>query len=368
MNIFDLGKQLHYLKPLFLEAIEGVISSGQIIHGENCRLFEKEFAAFLEVDHVVGMGNCTDALEIAMRILHPEGMEDSPLRLLVQANMGGYASVAAAHLNAEVCYVDVDDEHGQMKMETLLYLLSEFRPHITIVTHAYGAIHPHIEEIAAKTCVIEDFSHAHGASLRGRKAGSFGLLGCCSFYPTKVLGALGDGGALVTSSETIARFARRLAMYGWNPRHTISEPRGRNSRLDEIQAAVLRVRLPYLAIEANARRRVALRYEKEIRHPQIRVPKRALDESDVFHLFYVLLPDHKARLSFEAHLQGEGIIPSVRYPVPDHLQPGLSHRSLASLRGTARWSDSVICLPMHSHLSDEEVSQVIEAVNSWRQL
>jgi dTDP-4-amino-4,6-dideoxygalactose transaminase len=236
-----------------------------------------------------------------------------------------------------------------------------------IVTHLYGRLAA-VEELTriaheAGAIVIEDCAQAHGARLAGKHAGTFGDIGCFSFYPTKNLGALGDGGAVITRDTARAERVRQLRQYGWARKYHCEITGGRNSRLDEMQAALLSVKLGWLDRQNGARRLVAQRYHEDIRNPHITVPCRD-GESDVAHL-YVIRTAHRARLA--AHLAAAGVQTDIHYPLPDHRQPIFGDRfASVHLPITETLADEILTLPCHPALSEEEIAHVIDACNRFR--
>ncbi|HET7925710.1 MAG TPA: DegT/DnrJ/EryC1/StrS family aminotransferase, partial [Rhodanobacteraceae bacterium] len=226
-------------------AIERVVRSGWYILGEEVASFERELAAYCGVEHAIGVANGSDALEIAIAALAlPAGS-----RIAVAPNAAMYATLAILANGHEPVFVDVDAATASIDTDALEQAMrADIRA--VIVTHLYGrlgAIETVVDRAAARgIAVIEDCAQAHGAERGGRRAGSFGRVGCFSFYPTKNLGALGDGGAVVTRDTALAARVRQLRQYGWAAKYDVALAHGRNSRLDEMQAAILRCRLPRL--------------------------------------------------------------------------------------------------------------------------
>jgi aminotransferase EvaB len=343
------------------EAIDEVLASGRFVLGEQCRRFEERFAAACGTRHAVGVANGTDALEIALRAAGV-GAGD---RVVTVANAGGYASVAIAACGAMPVYVDVDCETMNMDVRALPAALA-LHPRAVVLTHLYGRLAPAAQ--AARLCgdadvaLIEDCAQAFGARTDERPAGAFGTFGCFSFYPTKNLGALGDGGAIVTSDDGLAGRVRRLRQYGWDSKYRVAEEGGRNSRLDELQAAVLARRLPHVAAENARRREIASRYASNIANPAIVVPKRAA-EADALHLFVVRSPFRDA---LAAHLARHGVDSDVHYPIPDHRQPAFARRFAGTpLPVTERLANEVLTLPCYPAMTDEEILHVIAACDSF---
>lgn len=335
--------------------MRAVVAGGWYILGPAVRSFEAEFAGYCGVGHAIGVGNGTDALEIALR-----GLEVGPGdRVATVANAGGYATTAILATGAEPLYVDV--EPGTMVMDARALAAAVPRPRAVVVTHLYGrmADMPAILAAAGGAPVIEDCAQAHGARLGGRHAGSWGSVGCFSFYPTKNLGALGDGGAVTTNDTELARRMRALRQYGWAAKYRAEFP-GRNSRLDEIQAAVLRVKLPYLDRWNERRLGIAALYRNLLAGLPLEPPS-ADGPEYVAHLYVIRTP---AREALREKLAGTGIGTDVHYPVPDHRQEAARGKPWAEvcLPVTERCAAEVLTLPCFPELSEEEVRRVAEAV------
>jgi dTDP-4-amino-4,6-dideoxygalactose transaminase len=237
-----------------------------------------------------------------------------------------------------------------------------------VVTHLYGLAIPEIAEIA-KYCaannipLLEDCAQAHGAEINGKRVGAFGDAASFSFYPTKNLGALGDGGAVVTNHSAIAEKVQLLRQYGWVTKYKVGVAGGRNSRLDEIKAAILSEFLPDLDT-ANARRRdIAAAYSKDIKQANITLPSHSSTDY-VAHLYIVRTPQ---RDSLRAHLQKNNIASDVHYPIPDYQQPVCSSRfANISLPNTEKLATEILTLPCYPEMTDTEVNYVITSINGWQ--
>jgi aminotransferase EvaB len=340
-------------------AIERVISRGWYILGPEVEAFESEFAATCGVGHCVGVANGTDALELALRALDI-GPGD---QIATVANAGMYSTTAIKIVGAEPAYVDINPVSMTMDAAALAAALTS-RVRAVIVTHLYGqmADMPKLLEAADQigASVVEDCAQAHGAVLDGRPAGSWGDIGCFSFYPTKNLGALGDGGAIVTADETLAKQVRLLRQYGWTSKYRPSLPGGRNSRLDELQAAILRAKLPYLE-EWNERRREIARIYTDAFQPLDLVAPTNFGRDYVAHL-YVVRTSHRDRLKTE--LAEREIRTDTHYPIPDYQQPSIrgSGSALWSLPTTEQCCREVLTLPCFPEMTDAEIERVVDAV------
>jgi dTDP-4-amino-4,6-dideoxygalactose transaminase len=339
-----------------------VIGSGWFVLGRELEAFEAEFAAYCGAAHCIGVANGTDALELALRAsgVGPGG------RVLTVANAGAYSTTAIRAAGAEPVFVDIDDGTLLVDAAELGRQLASARASALIVTHLYGRLVPAIGEIAAAARragvpLIEDCAQAHGARLGGRMAGTFGDFGCFSFYPTKNLGALGDGGALVTGSAERRDRVRMLRQYGWAGKYRIELAGGRNSRLDEVQAAVLRVKLPKLDGWNERRREIAHQLTRGIRHPKVRCPQHA-GEDYVAHLYVVRTAE---RGSLQEHLRARGIASDVHYPLLDYQQPAFGAGDEYRNPVAERACREVLTLPCFPEMTDDEVAAVVEAVNGW---
>jgi dTDP-4-amino-4,6-dideoxygalactose transaminase len=360
LKINDIHRHHEPLQGELVEAAAQVLAAGWYVLGPCVEAFERAFARACGTAHAVGVASGTDALVLALIALDI-GPGDE---VITAANAGMYSTAAIVAVGATPVFSDVSLQSMSLDPNALDPCISA-RCKAIIVTHLYGrladmdAILPIAQ--ARGLPVIEDSAQAHGAARGGRVAGSLGTLGCFSFYPTKNLGACGDGGAVTTSNADLAARVRRLRQYGWAEKYKAVDARGRNSRLDELQAAFLLRMLPHLS-RWNARRvAIAEHYSASIRHPLIEVPE--IDGSHVAHL-YVVQTDQ--RDAFRRHLDGRGVGTDVHYPIPDHRQPALAERFRGvCLPRTELLCDRVVTLPCFPEMTDEEVEQVITACTSW---
>jgi len=362
--INDLRRHTAALNDELRDCVARVIGSGWFVLGRELESFEAEFARYCGTGHCIGVANGTDALELALRACGV-GAGGS---VLTVANAGAYSTTAIRAAGAEPLFIDIDDESLLIDTaEVRRRLASPRRPSAVILTHLYGRLVPDIEIIAraakdAGVPLIEDCAQAHGARRDDKKAGTFGDFGCFSFYPTKNLGALGDGGALVTGSAERRDGARMLRQYGWAGKYRMELAGGRNSRLDEMQAAVLRVKLPRLDGWNERRRAIARQLSHGIRHPRVRCPQH-FGEDYVAHLYVVRTAD---RQSLQTHLRARGIASDVHYPLLDYQQPAFGANPAEHPNPVAEQAcREVLTLPCFPEMSDGEVGAVIEAVNSW---
>jgi len=339
-------------------AVARVLAGGRYVLGEEVEAFERELAASLAARFAVAVNSGTDALTIALRSAGV-GRGDEVITVSHTAT----ATVAAIEAaGASAVLVDVDDRTMTMAPDALEEAIGP-RTKAVVPVHLYG--HPAaMEEIAGIARrnglrILEDACQAQGATLGGKAAGTLGDAAAFSFYPTKNLGAFGDGGAIVTDDASIASAARSLRQYGWSSER-VAERAGFNSRLDALQAAILRVKLRALPAAVGRRRTIAAAYGRGLADSNLRLPSEASGARHAFHLFVVRAAD---RESLARELERDGIGTAVHYRVPVHQQPAYAGRlRTASLRVTERLFGEVLSLPLYPELADHEVQRVIEAV------
>jgi dTDP-3-amino-2,3,6-trideoxy-4-keto-D-glucose/dTDP-3-amino-3,4,6-trideoxy-alpha-D-glucose/dTDP-2,6-dideoxy-D-kanosamine transaminase len=335
-----------------------VIASGTYIQGPEHEAFEQELAAYLEVDHCVGTGNGSDALELALHVA-ARGRSGS---VVMAANAGGYAAIAATRAGLQPSYADVDPSTLCLNAMTVEAAL-DASVLAVVVTHLYGRladVESIIEVCRPKAIVVvEDCAQAIGARGGGRAAGGLGDMAAFSFYPTKNLGALGDGGAITTSDPDAAVELRRLSQYGWTSRYCIGDGRGRNTRLDELQAAVLRVRLPRVDEWNERRRTIIARYAAATTAADVRFLP-AVGDAHAAHLAVAQAQD---RDRVRTRLAKAGIETDVHYPIPDYRQPAFTASGDGrSLPHTEDAVASVFTVPCFPALSEAEVAHVCDAL------
>jgi dTDP-4-amino-4,6-dideoxygalactose transaminase len=347
-----------------LAACERVIRSGWWILGSEVAAFEKEWAEWLGVSHAIGCGNGLDAIELGLRALQIGAGDE-----VITTPMTAFASVLAIlRAGATPVLADIDPDTAMLDAESVRRCVST-RTKALLVVHLYGQAGP-LDQWATiarehQLHLIEDCAQAHGAEWGGRPAGSIGTFAAWSFYPTKNLGALGDGGALTTKDAALAEKVRSLRNYGQTVRY--QHPLlGMNSRLDEMQAAILRERMKYLEVWIARRRVVARRYASNIVNPKVRMlPTPADPNRHSYHLF-VVTTDGRDQL--QAHLKTRGVDTLIHYPIPIHEQPPCTElrRDPRGLRQAERHAASCLSLPCHPGLSDESIDRVVAAINEFR--
>jgi dTDP-4-amino-4,6-dideoxygalactose transaminase len=350
------------------EVTRRVLESGTYILGPEVKAFEEEFAAYVGVRHGVGVANGTDALELALRALGI-GAGDAVFTVSHTA----VATVAAiGRCGALPVFADVDPSSYTMDPERLASAIRSFdnrgdiRPAAVVPVHLYGqmADMPAILDLsrAAGLKVVEDCAQAHGARLAGRRAGTWGDAAAFSFYPTKNLGAFGDGGLVATNDAVLAANVRRLRQYGWSDARVSMTP-GANSRLDELQAAILRVGLRYLDAD-NERRRATARLYDQLEAFGVGTPRVLPDAEHVYHQYVIRV---SRRDALRAVLAGEGIGTAIHYPLAVHQQPAyeqLPHRA-GTLEITDRIVTEIVSLPMFPALELTAATRVYEAIKGW---
>jgi dTDP-4-amino-4,6-dideoxygalactose transaminase len=356
----DLSRCEPALRDELLDALRRVAASGRYLQGPERETFELEFGRFVGTERCVGVANGTDAIELALVGVGCSAGDE----VLMAANAGSYATTAALRANLTPRYADVDPDTLCLSATSIAASLSA-QLSAVVVTHLYGQM-ADIESIAElcrehAIALVEDCAQAAGAARGGLRAGSFGDAAAFSFYPTKNLGAMGDAGAVVTSSEAVERRVRSLAQYGWDAKYRVSLPGGRNSRMDEMQAAVLRARLPHLETWNARRRRIAARYADALPHKVGRFLAHDGDDY-VAHLAVILT---SSRDEVRASLARAGILTEVHYPIPDHRQPlwngTLDGVVLPVTEAAARELLTVPCFP---ELTEVEVDRVCEALHA----
>jgi dTDP-4-amino-4,6-dideoxygalactose transaminase len=341
-----------------------VIDSGWYVLGEELAAFEQEFASWCDVRHAVGVGNGLDALSLILRGYKELGAIEEGDEVIVPGNTFIASFLAVSENRLVPVPVEPDPISFNLDPARVEAAIGP-RTRAIMAVHLYGQLAdmPALAALARqhKLLLIEDAAQAHGAMSDGRRAGTFGDAAAFSFFPAKNLGALGDGGAVVTEDTALAQRIRALRNYGSDVkyRHLLQ---GLNSRLDEMQAAMLRVKLKYLDEDIAWRRRVARRYRDGIRHPWIRLPEVMREEQHAWHLFVVRCTQRDA---LQRHLQSHGIQTQVHYPVPAHRQPAYPSLRHARLPLTERLHDEVLSLPMGPTLRDDDVDRVIEACQSF---
>ncbi|KAB8142426.1 DegT/DnrJ/EryC1/StrS family aminotransferase [Chloroflexia bacterium SDU3-3] len=361
--IGDLRRQQARMRREIDAAVARVIDSGWYVLGHEVDAFEHEFAAYCGVRHGVGVASGAEALYLALAALGI-GPGDE---VITVANACMYQASAILQVGATPMLVDVDPATHTMDPAALAGALTP-RTKAVMPVHLYGRLAdmPAICAFAQQhgLAVVEDAAQAHGAwaydaAGHVRRAGAWGVLSCFSFYPSKNLGALGDGGAVLTDDAALAERLRRLRMYGWSSKYLTGELGGRNSRLDELQAAILRVKLRHLEEDNHARKERAAWYRELLAGAPLGLP--ADDAGHVYHLYVV---ETAGRDALRQHLLGAGVGCDIHYPFPTHLQPAYAELGYApgALPHTEQLASQILSIPMFPELTREEAEEVAAAV------
>ena len=354
-------------EPELSEAVQRVIRKGRYLNGSEVNHFEDEFASYLGVSNVVGVGNGLDALTLSLLALKDkyELPEDSEVILPNMTFIATAEAVVRAGLTPVM--VDVSNSHGVMTPETILPGLS-LRTRVLIPVHLFGYPAPMREicQLAKKynLLILEDAAQAHGAELEGRKIGAWGNIAAFSFYPGKNLGALGDAGAVVTDDDDLAHRVKVLANYGAEKKYYHSKL-GINSRLDEIQAAILRIKLRRLDKDNEARKHVAKCYSKALLNNHVKIPFGGDYTKSVFHL-YPIRTVYRDQL--QVFLAEAGIETLIHYPLTISSQEAIKYCSnmLCFFTPNAHaWAKEELSIPINPILKETEICQIIDKINEF---
>lgn len=345
----------------FEEKALEVLRSGWYVLGREVEAFEKEFAAYTGARHCVGLANGLDALWLAFRILGIGAGDE----VLVQANTY-IASVMGITINGATPVFVEPDEYHNIDVEKLEEKITD-RTKAILVVHLYGQA-SRMDEVV-RICkkhglrLVEDCAQSHGACFGGRMTGTFGDIGCFSFYPSKNLGGFGDGGAIVTDDARLAEDMRVYRNYGSEKRY-YNKVVGANSRLDELQAGLLRVRLRHLQELTEERKRLAAEYGRSIRNPRLKLPAVREGAESVWHQYVIQCEDREALI---AYLNEREIGTIIHYPIPPHLSEAYAYLGFerGSFPITEHDADTVLSIPMYNGMTDEEQQTVIEALNAF---
>ena len=365
IKYFDLQRVNNSFEPQLTQAVTRVVQSGWYLQGAANKEFEKAFAQYCGTRFCVGVGNGLDALTLVLRAWMELGYMRPGDEVIVPANT--YIASILAVIRVGLVPVFCEPHERSYNIDTTI-----IETHITEKTRAILPVHLYgravdmqpLMEIADRYSlkVLEDCAQAHGAVYGGKRVGSIGDAAGFSFYPAKNLGALGDGGAVTTNDEELAAAVRAIANYG-SAKKYVNVYKGINSRLDELQAAALLVKLPRLDADNDARRAIARRYLSEIVNPLVKLPSSGCDSSNVYHIF-PLFTEHRTAL--QAHLASCGVETMVHYPIAPHRQEAMVEYAGLCLPVSERLHATELSLPVSPVMSADEVAAVIDAVNSFR--
>ena len=363
LPLVDLKRQYESIKDEIESTVSEVMQGAQFILGENVELFENEFARYCEVKYAVGVASGTDALTLSLNALEiGDGAE-----VITVPNTFIATVDAISRSGAKPVFVDIDPETYNIDVCEIEEKITD-KTKAIIPVHLYGqsADMEPIVKLARKYefKVIEDACQAHGAEYNGRKTGSLGDTGCFSFYPAKNLGAYGDGGMIVTNDREIAGKIAMLRNYGQSRKY-YHDFVGYNSRLDEIQAAILRVKLKYLDSWNDSRHHSARLYSELLKEvPQVTTPTEAEGHSHVYHLYVIRCRD---RDELQSYLNSKGIATGIHYPIPIHRQQ--AYRQLGYSKGsfpiTEEYATEILSLPMFPEMKAEEIEYVCQSIREF---
>jgi dTDP-4-amino-4,6-dideoxygalactose transaminase len=347
-----------------IEAIDNVVRSGWYVLGNEVKTFEKDFAQFCGTEHCVGVGNGSDAIRLIFRAYMEMGMLKPGDEVIVPANTYIATILAVADCNLTPVWVEpllnTCNIHPNLIEEQITP-----KTRAILLVHLYGRIayNEKIRDIANthNLLIVEDAAQSHGAGFNNRMSGSLGDAGAFSFYPTKNLGAVGDAGAVTTNNTKLADMVRAIANYGSSEKY-VHSIKGLNSRLDEIQAAVLNVKLPYLMEENQLRHKIAGEYISSITNTAIILPLQSPHEQNNWHLFVIRC---KERDRLKKYLFDKGIETQIHYPVPPHIQMAFSEMSERSFPVSEQIHREVLSLPLNIYMTQEEQQTIITAINSF---
>ncbi len=362
--INDLNRHTKTLNQELKIKFSEIIDKGWFVLGSEVKKFESDFAAYCQNQYCVSVANGTEALELALKAIDIKPGD----YVATVANAGMYSTTAILAVGAIPFYIDIELETQTMSASDLQRRLNEKTVSAIVVTHLYGKLADmqNICKIAKEKSlpIIEDCAQAHGANIKGKKAGSFGDVACFSFYPTKNLGALGDGGAVTTSSEKINNNLLLLRQYGWSKKYNVTKLGCKNSRLDEIQAAALNIKLQYLD-EWNARRvQIVEMVSKKCAGLKHIIFPSQTQEGYVAHLFVVRT---QYRTELAKFLINKKIPHDIHYPIPDYRQPAFENKFASlSLINTEQSTNQILTLPCFPEMTDDEVNYIADTLIEFK--
>lgn len=366
VKFLDLKKINDRFAHQIKEAIESTVESGWYLKGKETEGFEKNYAEFIGTEYAIACGNGLDALTLILLAYKELGILKDGDEVIVPANTYIASILAITRAGLTPILVEPDPATLQLDPNLIEGNVGDKTKAILLV-HLYGqnAYTGKIGEICRKhnLKLIEDNAQAHGAKFKGRRTGSLGDAAGHSFYPGKNLGALGDAGAVTTNDPKLAETVRALGNYGSEKKYVFNM-KGLNSRIDELQAAILNVKLPMVDADNKRRRDIAKRYMAEIKNPQIGLPNYSMEEDNVFHIFPVFV-NPEERGSFQEFLKEKGIETLIHYPIPPHKQLAYKEWNDKEFPITESIHASEVSIPISPVMTDEEVTRVIATLNSF---
>ncbi len=364
IKFLDLQKINDRHRQDFQAKLDAILDKGWLILGDEVKRFESDFANYCGTRHCIGVGNGLDAIVLIFRAFIELGRLRPGDEIIVPANTFIASMLAIEQTGLKTVLVEPELDSFNLDPEAVEKKITP-KTKAILAVHLYGQL-ADMEALAKiatanNLLLIGDAAQAQGASRNGHKAGSFGHASAFSFYPAKNLGALGDAGAITTNDDILAEAISRLRNYGSDKKY-VHNTKGVNSRLDEMQAAFLNVKLPFLDQDNQARQSIAKRYLSEINNPKIALPKYDLDASHVFHLFVIRTEN---REELQRYLLEKGIETQIHYPIAPHKQKAFAEWNALSLPITEKIHAEVLSLPISPVVENEQVSQVISALNAW---
>lgn len=365
IKFLDIHKINNRFQTQFKEQFDAFLESGYYILGNQVCLFESQFADYCGVKHCIGVGNGLDALRLVLEGYKVLGKLKEGDEVIVAANTFIATIIAIKQARLKPVLIDCEREHFNFDISALKSAITDKTKAIMPV-HLYGELAP-MQKIktllqGSDILIIEDAAQAHGAkNVSGKRAGNLGDAAGFSFYPTKNLGALGDAGAVTTNDDNLAATIRKLRNYGTSSKY-VNELLGFNSRLDEIQASFLHIKLPFLNRDNEARRAIARRYCKEIKNSKIKLPPYFDGDHHVFHLFVIQVEN---RMEFQEYLSSHKIGTLIHYPIAPHQQDALIDLKLLKFPKSETLHKTVISLPISPVMEQQEVSKIIEVINNY---
>ena len=367
IKVWDYLKEYDAMREEILDAVDQVFKNGVLVFGPKLQEFEEKFSEYNQCKFGIGVGNCTDAITIALRACNIGSGDE----VITTSNTAVPTVTAIVNSGASVKFVDIN-EYSLIDVSKITNAIND-KTKAIIPVHLYGQMCDMnaIMDIANKNNlkVIEDCAQAHGATYFGKKAGSIGDAGCYSFYPTKIFGAYGDGGFITTNDENLFDKMQRIRFLGmerkkmssghWNGKYYAVE-HGTNSRLDEVHAAILLKKLPHLDEWINRRRQIAERYNHELKDTNLELPE---EHSDNKHAYYIYVVAHKNRDQIMKSLTEKNIHLNISYPWPIHIMDAYKHFVCSTcncLKKTEDMAKKIFSLPMYPTLTDDEQGEVIK--------
>jgi dTDP-4-amino-4,6-dideoxygalactose transaminase len=364
INVFEPKKQYISNKKLILRNIKKVLESGNYILGPQVKKLEKNFAKYCGSKYAIGVKNGTDALILALKSLDIKSGDE-----VITTSHTALATIAAiVSTGAKPVIVDIEDIYFTIDPTKLKSMINS-KTKAIIPVHIYGQVCEMKEIISIakrnKIKVIEDCSQALGTKYHKKKVGTFGDIGTFSFYPTKILGAIGDGGIIITNNGSIAKKLLKLRQYGWNKKRETKYP-GLNSRLDELQAAILNVKIKNIDKDNQKRNKIASLYKKKIKNKDLLLPNVRKNSRHVFHIFAILTKKRKLLIEY---LNKHKVTPGIHYSKPACLNNGYSELckfQLKDIKKTIKISRETLSLPIYPELTNYDINKVIKLINKFK--